>query len=120
MIQETDSVMAERASSTAEYMKIRRYVMTLILRAGKQSVRIPTVTELARKFGVSRPTVSKAMKVLTDDGFIIARPSLGSFTNPARSALQGSDMLPIIGILENDGPDNPSNTVASPELLSPP
>ena len=87
----------------AEYMKIRRYVMTLILRAGKQSVRIPTVTELARKFGVSRPTVSKAMKVLTDDGFIIARPSLGSFTNPARSALQGSDMLPIIGILENDG-----------------
>ena len=95
--------MKKAESPVAEYMKIRRYVMTLILRAGKNSVRIPTVAELAKKFDVSRPTVSKAMKVLTEDGFIIARPSLGSFTNPAQKILQGSDALPIIGILENDG-----------------
>lgn len=95
--------MKKAETPVAEYMKIRQYVMTLILRAGKKSVRIPTVTELAQQFGVSRPTVCKAMKVLTDDGYIIARPSLGSFTNPARSALQGSDALPIVGILENDG-----------------
>ncbi len=95
--------MKKAESPVAEYMKIRRYVMTLILRAGKNSVRIPTVAELAKKFNVSRPTVSKAMKVLTEDGFIIARKSLGSFTNPARKIMQGSDALPVIGILENDG-----------------
>ena len=95
--------MKKAESPVAEYMKIRRYVMTLILRAGTNSVRIPTVAELAKKFDVSRPTVSKAMKVLTEDGFIIARPSLGSFTNPARKIMQGSDALPVIGILENDG-----------------
>ena len=32
-----------------EYTKIRRYVMTLILRAGQRPVRIPTVVELAKK-----------------------------------------------------------------------
>ena len=95
--------MKKAESPVAEYMKIRRYVMTLILRAGTNSVRIPTVVELAKKFDVSRPTVSKAMKMLTEDGFIIARPSLGSFTNPARKIMQGSDALPVIGILENDG-----------------
>ena len=87
-----------------EYTKIRRYVMTLILRAGQRPVRIPTVVELAKKFGVSRPTVSKAMKTLTEDGYIIARPRLGSFTNPARNQmLQDASTKAVIGILEGDG-----------------
>ena len=50
----------------AEYQKIRRYVMNLILRSGGKSVQIPTIQELSEKFGVSRTTVSKAMKVLTE------------------------------------------------------
>ena len=96
--------MVKAESPITEYMKIRRYVMTLILRAGQKSVRIPTVVELAEKFGVSRPTVSKAMKALTEDGFIIARPRLGSFTNPSRNQmLQDASSKAVIGILEGDG-----------------
>ena len=48
------------AIGTSEYMKIRRYVMNLILHAGKDPVQIPTINELSEKFCVSRPTVSKA------------------------------------------------------------
>ncbi len=96
--------MKKAEGPTAEYMKIRRYVMTMILRARDKSVRIPTVVELAKKFGVSRPTVSKAMKALTEDGFIIARPRLGSFTNPARNITpQDASSKAIIGVLEGDG-----------------
>ena len=96
--------MKKAESPITEYIKIRRYVMTLILRAGQKSVRIPTVVELAKKFGVSRPTVSKAMKALTEDGYIIARPRLGSFTNPSRNQmLQDASSKAVIGILEGDG-----------------
>ena len=56
------------AIGTSEYMKIRRYVMNLILHAGKDPVQIPTINELSEKFGVSRATVSKAMKELTSEG----------------------------------------------------
>ncbi|UKI30684.1 MAG: GntR family transcriptional regulator [Lentisphaeria bacterium] len=65
-------------------MKIRRYMLNFVEQAGEKSVQAPTILELSRKFGVSRPTVSKAMKMLTDDGYIIGRPGLGAFTNPAK------------------------------------
>ncbi len=95
--------MRETETPVAEYMKIRRYVMTLLLRSGEKSVRIPTIVELAEKFGVSRPTVSKAMKALTTDGYIIGRPRLGSFTNPAKRMSRDILSLPIVSVLEGDG-----------------
>ena len=49
----------------AEYQKIRRYVMNLILRSGGKSVQIPTIQELSEKFGVSRTTVSSFIALLT-------------------------------------------------------
>lgn len=106
MIQETDSVMAERASSTAEYMKIRRYVLNRIHRAGGKALQLPTAQELAKQFECSRPTVSKAMKTLTDDGYVIGRPGIGSFINPnIEGSQKGGNMdgMPIIGIIFGDG-----------------
>ncbi len=76
--------MKKEKSPVAEYMKIRRYMLNFVEQAGEKSVQAPTILELSRKFGVSRPTVSKAMKMLTDDGYIIGRPGLGAFTNPAK------------------------------------
>ena len=38
----------------AEYMKIRRYVLSLALKNREKSVQIPTTMELSRKFGVSQ------------------------------------------------------------------
>lgn len=76
--------MKKEKSPVAEYMKIRRYMLNFVEQAGEKSVQAPTILELSRKFGVCRPTVSKAMKMLTGDGYIIGRPGLGAFTNPAK------------------------------------
>lgn len=96
--------MERTKTPVSEYIKIRRHVMTLIYRAGNRAVRIPTLTELAAMFNVSRPTVIKALKELTNDGYIIARPHLGSFTNPAKNIeQQGMDIMPVVGVLHTDG-----------------
>lgn len=94
------------SAHVAEYMKIRRYVLSLAVKAREKSVQIPTTMELSRKFGVSRQTVGKAMKELTRDGYIIGRPGIGSFTNPKR--IEGSQSacalsIPTIGIVISDG-----------------
>jgi len=83
-------------------MKIRRYVMTLIQKANGEGVPLPSILELSELFGVSRPTVTRAMKALTEEGFVVGRRGLGSFTNPARRPgyLQH---LPTVGILIGDG-----------------
>lgn len=87
----------------AEYMKIRRYMLNFVEQAGEQSVQAPTIMELSRKFGVSRPTVSKAMKMLTDDGYIIGRPGVGAFTNPAKVNRYQLRHYKNVGILIGDG-----------------
>lgn len=88
----------------SEYMRIRRYVMNLILRADGKAAQIPTIQELSEKFGVSRPTVSKAMKELTSEGYIIGKRGIGKFTNPARRAIVAiGKKLPLVGIMISDG-----------------
>ncbi len=95
--------MAESAQ-VAEYMKIRRYVLSLALKAKDKSVQIPTTIELSKKFGVSRQTVGKAMRQLTQDGFIIGKPGIGSFTNPKRiETTPCTGKLPTIGVIISDG-----------------
>ena len=90
-------------TAVSEYMKIRRYVVNLIYKARGKSIQVPTILELAKQFGVSHATVSKAMKELTTEGFIIGRRGIGSFTNPRLSAAGGIRELPVIGILMEDG-----------------
>ncbi len=93
-------------SSISEYMKIRRYMMNVIYRANGQSVQVPTILELSRKFGVSRPTVSKAMKALTEEGYIIGKRGIGSFTNPNFRVELSSPLeknVPLVGVLQGDG-----------------
>ncbi|MBI4979463.1 MAG: GntR family transcriptional regulator [Spirochaetes bacterium] len=91
-------------SSASEYMKIRRYMFNLIQKSDGEMVQVPTILELAAKFNVSRPTVSKALKALTEEGYIIGKPGIGSFTNPARTAAAFSlKHLPVVGIIIADG-----------------
>jgi hypothetical protein len=92
--------------ATSEYMKIRRYVMNLIHLSMGEAAQIPTVQELCSQFNVSRPTVCKAMKALTEDGYVIARRGIGSFTNPNKGNKPFNPIekkLPIIGIITGDG-----------------
>lgn len=89
-------------SAIAEYMRIRRYVLTLIQKADGKSVPLPSILELSELFQVSRPTVSRAMKALTDEGYVIGRRGIGSFTNPARS-FRPLGNQPMVGLLVGDG-----------------
>ena len=89
---------------TSEYRKIRQYVHGLIFKSNGQSVQIPTILELAEKFGVCRQTVSKAMKELTAEGYVIGRKGVGTFTNPAKfMEYQSGERFPVIGIFFRDG-----------------
>ncbi len=89
---------------TSEYKKIRQYVHGLIFQSNGQSVQIPTILELAKKFGVCRQTVSKAMKELTAEGYVIGRKGIGTFTNPAKfMEHQAGERFPVIGIFFRDG-----------------
>ena len=100
--------MSGYSADVSEYIKIRRHVMTLILRAGNKRMLLPSIQELANQFSVSRPTVCKAMKTLTEQGFVIGKRGIGSFTNPEKRSIifDNSDQfsrLPIIGLLLGDG-----------------
>ena len=72
--------MSASRSSEAEYMKIRRYVLNMVTKAGEESIQLPTALELSKQFGVCRQTVGKALKQLAEDRFVIGKPGLGTFT----------------------------------------
>lgn len=40
---------------------------------------LPTVSELAASYGVSRATVAKAVRVLVDEGLLVTRARWGTF-----------------------------------------
>lgn len=48
----------------------------------QQGGRLPPEGELAKKFGVSRPTLRKALLELRDDGRIVSRRGSGNFVQP--------------------------------------
>ena len=85
----------------AEYMQIRKYVVDTVWNSGTSPQRIASVRELAAMFNVSTMTIQRALKKLTDDGFLIARPGIGLFTNPDHRWKYGN--INVIGVLVADG-----------------
>jgi len=85
-----------------EYIKIRSHVIKEIIRAGERPTRLKPTRELAKSFGVSLPTVLKALKELISDGYLIVKPGrLGIFTCPSR--LKMRDNIKSVGLLYGDG-----------------
>lgn len=98
--------MSKANTNTSEYIKIRRYVMNILYRTEGVSVQLPSIAELSQLFDVSAPTVCKAMKALTNEGYVIGKRGLGSFTNPNFHTSLSNPLqrkLPIIGIITRDG-----------------
>ena len=85
----------------AKYMQIRKYVVDTVWNSGTSPQRIASVRELAAMFNVSTMTIQRALKKLTDDGFLIARPGIGLFTNPEHRWKYGN--INVIGVLVADG-----------------
>ena len=87
------------------YMRIRNYVVDLVLCHADPNVRIMSERELCDKFSVTRPTARKAIKELIDDGWLTPRPGFGTFINPAKAWNNLHRLLKLrkIIVLFNDG-----------------
>ena len=92
--------MTKPGTSVSGYIRIRRYILTLVQKGGGRAQPLPSIRELSKQFHVSTPTVSRAMKELTAEGLVIGKRGIGAFANPAKAAvwLQGQ---PTVGILRS-------------------
>lgn len=84
----------------AVYEQIKRVLgQQIISGAWPAGERVPGEEELARHFGTARMTVHRALRELTDNGYIVRRRRAGSFVAapPAPSAvLEIADMTKVI------------------------
>jgi hypothetical protein len=84
------------------YEKIRRYVIGEVANAGDTPMRLASNREIARQFGVSHPTVIKALRELVAEGYLTVKPGcLGTFTNPGKFDVEGKAKQ--IGLVQFDG-----------------
>ena len=103
MIKKADSEIL-KSIPVAEYMKIRQYVIDLVLKSEHKSVMIPSMPKLGEMFGVARMTVHKALKDLIKDKYLISRPGIGTFINPDKIAeFHKWKTSRIIGLITGDG-----------------
>ena len=69
----------------------------------KPGARVDSEPELARRFGVSRFTVSRAIEILVDEGLIRRRQGLGSFVAPPPLRRQPSYLTSFTDAVEAQG-----------------
>ena len=67
----------------SENLKIRHYLLGLLFRNGRRSVKVPSYHELAAIFNVSPRIAQCAVVRLVKEGYLIGRQGVGTFTNPA-------------------------------------
>lgn len=71
-----------KAKRNAKYQRIYDYFRGEILEGGvKPGDQLPTEAELCAEFAVSRPTVSRALRQLADEGLVCRRPGAGTFVS---------------------------------------
>jgi len=77
--------MAKHDSPVPLYVQIKDYIR-LNIQSGAFAVneRIPSERQLAEQFGVNRLTVSKALKELSQEGFIYSQVGKGTYVCPAK------------------------------------
>lgn len=85
-----------------ECMKIRYYVMNLLYKNPRVSIKLASIRELAAQFGVANSTVALVMNQLKKEKFLIARQGLGNFTNPSSTSIW-KYTKPVIGLIWGAG-----------------
>ena len=91
--------MKSKEFQKTEYHKIKNYLMMRIFHAGEESVPLPSSYELAKQFHVARATVTKAINILHDEGYIYSKKGIGIFSIPRNN---GSP-LKLVGFLTGRG-----------------
>ena len=85
-----------------ESMKIRYYVMDLLYSHPRVEVKLPSIRELAKKFGVANSTVAEVLNKLKLEKFLVARPGVGIFNNP-EFIESWPAKAPLIGVIYSYG-----------------
>ena len=72
--------MQDSSDLASRYQEIARQLREEVAsgRYGKEG-RMPSEAQLVRRFGVSRPTVARALRVLADEGLVERRAGSGTF-----------------------------------------
>lgn len=79
----------ERSKHREIYERLHAAILSGQYAAGEK---IPTETELVSRYSVSRPTISRALRELEREGYVVRRPGAGTFVRrrrPVRSGLFG-------------------------------
>lgn len=77
--------------------------MNLIYHAGPEPVKIPSIRDLARQMNAAKSTVQLAYDKMIDEGFLIPRQGIGTFSNPQQNFFMFEKPLPLIGIKLGSG-----------------
>ena len=98
--------MKKQTNGIPESNSIRHYIFGLLRTAGNEAVRIPSSYELAERFSVTRRVARYELEHLRDEGYLIAKPRIGMFTNPRLNHISATPIqksMPLIGIINADG-----------------
>lgn len=81
-------------AESKKYRQVIDFVETAIAEGRyRHGDRLPSESELVRQFGLSRPTISRAMRELKDQGVIERRAGSGSYVRVANQADPPSQLL---------------------------
>jgi len=94
-----------RNSSTATYLKIRKYILSILENGPDEPQPIPSMNALAKMFGVTPMTVHKALSGLVKENHLLVKKGVGTFTNPSKrnTEIPGSTPSRRIGIVTGEG-----------------
>lgn len=86
------------------YEQVKRHILDAI-EAGDYDAgdKLPSENELVRALGVSRMTVNRALRELTEEGHILRRAGMGSFVADRRMRGHAADIQSIRGELAERG-----------------
>jgi len=85
------------AKSSLKAGKVYQHLQKLILSGSFQpGDQLPPETELSRQFGISRPTVSKAVNMLIAEGYAFKKTGMGTFI---KDRVGKTEDGPLIGLL---------------------
>jgi DNA-binding LacI/PurR family transcriptional regulator len=88
---------SESSENRFKYRRIYDYVHRMVLDGHFGSGdRLPTEAELTQQFGVSRPTVIRALNALQAEGVISRRAGSGSYVNPVAPAQNFNQLFGLL------------------------
>jgi GntR family transcriptional regulator len=106
-----------KSDGTARYHQIERWLRTSIM-AGQQGDALPSETELATQFGVSRMTARQAVQNLAAEGLVRRKRGSGTFIAPKPIHRHSGPLMSYTTDMRRRGME-PASTILVAELREP-